>query len=237
MNPRERIFVAIDTTDMEEAKFLATSVRKYVGGIKLGIKFHNINGLNGVRKIADDIPLFLDLKYHDIPNTVAGAVRSAVTISRPKIINIHASGGLAMMLAAVEANLEAANKIGIIPPLMIAVTVLTSINDDDLAMIGQDYPSYIQVKRLALLAKRSGCDGVVCSPHEIDILRLNCGAGFSLIVPGIRPSDLIRDDQKRKMTPEAAIAAGADYLIIGRPITQAPNPAAAAQLISDKLIS
>ncbi|AHC73841.1 orotidine 5'-phosphate decarboxylase [Candidatus Endolissoclinum faulkneri L5] len=236
MNTCERIFVAIDTTDMEEAKSLVTRLRKHVGGIKLGINFHNTNGHDGVRKIAEDIPLFLDLKYHDIPNTVAGAVRSAVSVCRPKIINVHASGGVAMMLAAVEANLETADKIGITPPLMIAVTVLTSIDDDDLAMIGQSCPSRIQVKRLALLAKKSGCDGVVCSPHEIRILRLNCGDGFRLVVPGIRPFDLTKDDQKRKMTPKAAIAAGADYLVIGRPITQAPNPAAAAKSISNMLL-
>ncbi|SDF28445.1 orotidine-5'-phosphate decarboxylase [Thalassobaculum litoreum] len=236
MQPHERILVAIDTPDMATARALAARVRAHVGGIKLGMEFHNANGPEGVREIAGDTPLFLDLKYHDIPNTVAGAIRSAVTTCRPRIINIHASGGPAMMRAAVAANKEAAEKIGIEPPLMIAVTVLTSIDDSDLDAVGQATPSGDQVKRLALLAKAAGCDGVVCSPHEIAALHAACGEDFTLVVPGIRPADAAEDDQKRKMTPADAVAAGADYIVIGRPITQAADPAAAAKAIAESLL-
>ncbi|WPZ36687.1 orotidine-5'-phosphate decarboxylase [Thalassobaculum sp. OXR-137] len=236
MQPHERILVAIDTPDMATARTLASKVREHVGGIKLGMEFHNANGPGGVREIAGETPLFLDLKYHDIPNTVAGAVRSAVTTCRPKIINVHASGGPAMMRAAVAANREAAEKIGIAPPLLIAVTVLTSIDDSDLAAVGQATPSGDQVKRLALLAREAGCDGVVCSPHEIASLHAACGGDFVLVVPGIRPADAAEDDQKRKMTPADAVAAGADYIVIGRPITQAADPAAAARTIAESLL-
>ena len=236
MQPHERILVAIDTPDMATARALAARVRGHVGGIKLGMEFHNTNGPEGVREIAGDTPLFLDLKYHDIPNTVAGAVRSAVAACRPKIINIHASGGPAMMRAAVAANKEAAEKLGIAPPLMIAVTVLTSMDDADLAAVGQATPSGDQVKRLALLAQEAGCDGVVCSPHEIAALHAACGEDFVLVVPGIRPADAAEDDQKRKMTPADAVAAGADYIVIGRPITQAADPAAAAKAIAESLL-
>lgn len=236
MKPHERILVAIDTPDMAKARDIADRVRGLVGGIKLGMEFHNANGPDGVRTIAGDTPLFLDLKYHDIPNTVAGAVRSAVATCRPRIINVHASGGPAMMRAAVEANAEAADKAGIPRPLMIAVTVLTSIDDADLAAVGQATPAGDQVKRLALLARDAGCDGVVCSPHEIGALHAACGDDFTLVVPGIRPADAPEDDQKRKMTPADAVAAGADYIVIGRPISQAADPAAAAKAIAESLL-
>lgn len=236
MKPHERILVGIDTPDMAKAKHIADRVRGHVGGIKLGMEFHNANGPEGVRAIAGDTPLFLDLKYHDIPNTVAGAVRSAVSTCRPRIINVHASGGPAMMRAAVEANAEAADKTGIPRPLMIAVTVLTSIDDADLAAVGQATPAGDQVKRLALLSREAGCDGVVCSPHEIAALHAACGNDFTLVVPGIRPADAPEDDQKRKTTPADAVASGADYIVIGRPISQAADPAAAAKAIAESLL-
>jgi len=235
MRSRDRVLVAVDTPDLQKARSIVDGVRDHVGGIKLGMEFHNANGPDGVRAIAGDTPLFLDLKYHDIPNTVAGAVRSAVAACRPRIINIHASGGPAMMRAAVVANREAAAAAGIAPPLLIAVTVLTSLDDGDLEAVGQAIPSGDQVRRLALLAREAGCDGVVCSPHEIGSLRAACGPDFTLVVPGIRPADAAEDDQKRKMTPPDAVAAGADYIVIGRPITQAPDPAAAAKAIAESL--
>ncbi len=235
MRAQDRILVGIDTPDMSVARRIADAVRGHVGGIKLGMEFHNANGPDGVRAIAADTPLFLDLKYHDIPNTVAGAVRSAVTTCRPRILNVHASGGPAMMRAAVAANREAAAAAGIAPPLLIAVTILTSLDDGDLDAVGQATPVGDQVKRLALLARTTGCDGVVCSPHEIAALRAACGPEFALVVPGIRPAGAAEDDQKRKMTPADAVAAGADYIVIGRPITQAPDPAAAAQAIAESL--
>lgn len=235
MRPRDRILVAIDTQDVNQAKALAGAVTGSVGGIKLGMEFFNANGPSGVRAVAGDTPLFLDLKYHDIPNTVAGAVRSAVAACRPKIINIHAAGGAAMMEAAVAANRSAAEKVSIARPLMIAVTVLTSLDDDDLEAVGQVGPSGEQVTRLALLAKAAGCDGVVCAPQEIETVRAACGPDFVLVVPGIRPADSAGDDQKRTMTPADAVAAGADYIVIGRPITQAVDPGAAAAAIAENL--
>lgn len=235
MRPRDRILVAIDTQDVNQAKALAGAVTGSVRGIKLGMEFFNANGPSGVRAVAGDTPLFLDLKYHDIPNTVAGAVRSAVAACRPKIINIHAAGGAAMMEAAVAANRSAAEKVGIARPLMIAVTVLTSLDDDDLEAVGQVGPSGEQVTRLALLAKAAGCDGVVCAPQEIETVRAACGPDFVLVVPGIRPADSAADDQKRTMTPADAVAAGADYIVIGRPITQAADPGAAAAAIAESL--
>jgi orotidine-5'-phosphate decarboxylase len=235
MRPRDRILVAIDTQDVNQAKALAGAITGSVGGIKLGMEFFNANGPSGVRAVAGDTPLFLDLKYHDIPNTVAGAVRSAVAACRPKIINIHAAGGTAMMEAAVAANRSAAEKVGIARPLMIAVTVLTSLDDDDLEAVGQIGPSGEQVTRLALLAKAAGCDGVVCAPQEIETVRAACGPDFVLVVPGIRPADSAADDQKRTMTPADAVAAGADYIVIGRPITQAADPGAAAAAIAESL--
>lgn len=235
MDPRERILVAIDTPDVRAAKTLAEQVGDAAGGIKLGLEFFNATGPEGVRTVVADRPLFLDLKYHDIPNTVAGAVRSAVRTCKPMILNVHAAGGRAMLRAAVAANKEAAGAIGIAPPSLIAVTVLTSLDDDDLDNTGQRGPVVDQVTRLAALAQEAGCDGVVCSPREIAAIRRVCGATFQLVVPGIRPASSAADDQKRTLTPAEAVAAGADYLVIGRPITQASDPAAAAIAIADEV--
>jgi orotidine-5'-phosphate decarboxylase len=165
--------------------------------------------------------VFLDLKFHDIPQTVAGACQSAAALG-VWMVNVHAAGGLSMMKEAYHAiqTYPPAQR-----PLLIAVTILTSLNEQDLQAIGyQDNPAEM-VLRLARLAHQAGLDGVVCSAHEIPVLRANLPAEFLLVVPGIRPpADLPADDQKRVMTPQAAIAAGADYLVIGRPLTQAPNP-------------
>ena len=232
---RDRILVAVDTSDVAFAKDLATALHGQVGGIKLGLEFFNAAGPTGVRSVAGDTPLFLDLKYHDIPNTVAGAVRSAVAASRPMMLNIHASGGSAMMEAAVSANAETAAAEGLERPLLIAVTVLTSLDDDDLTSVGQSGPTPDQVVRLASLAQAAGCDGVVCSAREIAAIRSACGPDFALVVPGIRPAGSDVDDQKRTMTPAEAVAAGADYIVIGRPITRASDPGAAARTIAEGL--
>jgi len=228
---RNPVLVAIDTTDLDRAKALAGRLSGAVGGLKLGLEFFNAHGPQGVREVAGGRgDLFLDLKYHDIPNTVAGAVRAAVALG-PMMLNVHASGGAAMMRAALEAADDAARRFGTRRPLVIAVTVLTSMDDDDLRAVGQGAPAAGQVVRLARLAQDCGLDGVVCSPREIVAIRKACGADFRLVVPGIRPVGTATEDQKRVMTPQEAMAAGADWLVIGRPITGAADPAAAAQEI------
>ncbi len=226
-----RVFVALDTTSVADAVDQARAMRGAVAGVKLGLEFFNANGPAGVRQvIAEGLPLFLDLKFHDIPNTVAGAVR-AVTPLGPYMLNLHVGGGAAMMRAALDAATDTAAKVGVRRPLVIGVTVLTSLADDDLAAVGQQGPAADQVRRLAALAQGAGLDGVVCSPQEIEMLRRDCGRDFVLVTPGIRPAGAALGDQKRVMTPGEAIAAGADYLVIGRPILAAPDPKAAADAI------
>ncbi|MEQ8665029.1 MAG: orotidine-5'-phosphate decarboxylase [Rhodospirillales bacterium] len=231
MKPTERIFVAIDTPDLGRAVSLAQSLRGLVGGVKLGKEFFTANGPQGVHEIsAAGMPVFLDLKFHDIPNTVAGAVRSSLAL-KPVIVNVHAAGGRAMLEAARDAAAEA----GADRPLVIAVTVLTSLDRADLDATGIHDSVVEQVTRLAVLARDSGLDGVVCSAHEIMRLRGACGRDFKIITPGIRPEWAASGDQKRIVTPAEAINLGADYLVIGRPITGADDPADAARRIADEL--
>jgi len=227
---RERIFVALDTTDLERAARLSRELAGSVGGLKVGKEFFTAHGPDGLRLAVGGEPLFLDLKFHDIPNTVAAAVRAALRLS-PRILNVHASGGRAMLEAARDALREGADDTGVEPPWLIAVTVLTSLDDRDLAEVGQSGPAVEQVLRLARLAQDCGLDGVVCGPREIAPLRAACGRDFKLVVPGIRPTWAATGDQKRVMTPQAAVAAGADVIVVGRPITAADNPLAAAQRI------
>ncbi len=232
--PRERIFVGLDTPDIDKAARIAKSLVGTVGGVKIGKELFTAQGPDGVRVAAGGAPLFLDLKFHDIPNTVAGAIRAAVHL-RPRIVNVHASGGRAMMMAAAEAAREAAEDLGVERPRVIAVTVLTSLDAADLEEVGQMGPPAAQVERLARLAQASGLDGVVCSPREIARLREACGPDFLMVVPGIRPSWAAAGDQKRIMTPAEAVAAGADHIVIGRPITAAEDPLAAARRIVAEL--
>ena len=234
MNPP--FFIALDMTDALKAAQLALRLRGHAGGVKLGLEFFNANGPSGVRQVIQGGErLFLDLKLHDIPNTVAGAIRAVVPLS-PYLVTVHASGGGAMMRAAAEAAGETATKLGQSRPKIIGVTVLTSLADDDLQATGQRGPMLDQVRRLALLAQDSGLDGVVCSPHEVAPLRAECGQDFLLVVPGIRPSWAVAGDQKRVMTPGQALRAGASYLVIGRPITAAENPADAARQVEAELV-
>jgi len=231
MSIRNPILCAIDTPDPAAARCLADAVGPVVGGIKLGLEFFTANGREAVRRVAGAAPLFLDLKLHDIPNTVEGAVR-AVAPLEPMLLTLHCAGGAAMMTAAARAAAAAAGAGSLRRMKIIGVTVLTSLNDADLASIGQIGPALDQVRRLAALARQSGLDGVVCSPHEVAALRRDCGPDFLLVVPGIRPANAARqDDQKRVMTPRQALDAGADYLVIGRPITASPDPAAACRAI------
>jgi orotidine-5'-phosphate decarboxylase len=221
------IFVAIDTPDLDRALALARAVGPHVGGLKVGLEFITAQGPDGIRAIAAlGKPVFADTKFHDIPNTVAGAAREIAKLG-VAMFNIHASGGEAMMRAAKEA----ASSIN--PEMkLIAVTVLTSLDDGVLETVGQRGPAAEQVVRLAKLAQTSGLDGVVCSAHEIAALRKTCGRDFLLVVPGIRPAGSDLADQRRVMTPAEAAHAGADILVIGRPIAAAPDPAKAARDIA-----
>ena len=229
------IFCAIDRPDLDGALALGRALVGAVGGLKLGLEFVTANGPDGVRRVVDlGLPVFLDVKFHDIPNTVAGAMRAVVPL-RPAIVNVHASGGPAMMKAAREAAAEAAQAEGLPMPMVIAVTVLTSLDDADLAAVGQRNPAEAQAVRLAELAQEARLDGVVCSPKEILAIRKACGAGFKLIVPGIRPLWSATGDQKRFSSPASALEDGADYLVIGRPITAAPDPAEAARRIAEEI--
>ena len=235
--PHERIFVALDTKDMEQAKTWASAVRGRLGGVKLGLEFFNANGPQGVQAVQAELQnqsLFLDVKFHDIPNTVAGAIASVVPLGLG-IVNVHALGGQKMMQSAVQSAMDTAKQHGIAQPLTIAVTILTSMDDTDLRGIGFDNTPQSQAVHLAKLAQDSGMDGVVCSAHEISPIRKACGDDFQLIVPGIRPAWAESGDQKRIMTPRDAINAGADYLVMGRPITQAPDIHQAIDWVVDEI--
>jgi len=229
--PHERTFVALDTTDLAHALRLAKALSGHVGGMKVGKEFFTACGPDGVRAVADcGMPVFLDLKFHDIPNTVAGAVRAALPL-QPMMLDVHAAGGEAMMRAAVDA----ADQAGAERPLVLGITVLTSMDESDLQGVGVDSAVPDQVLRLATLAQYSGLDGVVCSAREVEDLREHLGKDFKLIVPGIRPKWAASDDQKRIVTPAVAVAIGADYLVIGRPITGAADPVEAADKIAAEI--
>ncbi len=234
LDPKDRIFVALDTQDLSRAAALARGLAGLVGGVKIGKEFFTAHGPDGVRAVAGGVPLFLDLKFHDIPNTVAGALRSAIHL-RPALVNVHAAGGRAMLEAAVQAVAEGAEDADVPRPQLLGVTVLTSLGEEDLGDVGQAGPLTDQVLRLAGLAQSCGLDGVVCSPREIAALRAACGPDFLLMVPGMRPGWAASGDQKRVMTPGEALAAGADYLVIGRPGTGAQDAAAAARRIVEEI--
>ena len=234
-NAVSRLLCAIDTTDIELAKALSKNLAGKVGGVKLGLEFYGAHGPDGVRHVVGDRhPLFLDLKLHDIPNTVAGAIRGAAALS-PFLTTVHAAGGPAMLRGAMAAAVRSGDQNGGQRPKVIAVTVLTSFDDNDLAAVGMQGPVQEQVLRLADLAQECGVDGVVCSAHEIRTLRQRCGDDFLLVVPGIRPAWSTAHDQKRIITPSEAMNEGADYLVVGRPITQASNPVEATGRIIEEM--
>lgn len=220
------IFVALDTPELDRALQLAEAVRGHAGGLKLGLEFYSAQGPEGVRQIASlGVPVFLDLKLHDIPNTVAKAVESLRPLE-PAILTVHAAGGAAMLRAAKAAAGQRTR--------VVAVTVLTSLDADDLACIGVDSAPSDQVVRLAMLARDSGIDGIVCSGAEVASVRSLWPDGF-FVVPGIRPADADAGDQKRVVTPAQAIDDGASVLVIGRPITAAPDPGRAIAEIAGSL--
>lgn len=236
MRPTDRFFAALDMQDVAGARDMAARLSGLVGGVKLGLEFFMAQGPAGIRAVMAEsgLPLFLDLKLHDIPNTVAGAVRSVAPLA-PTFLTIHASGGPAMIRAAADAAREEAARQGLARMRILAVTVLTSLSDEDLAAVGQGVPAADQVRRLAGMAQAHGADGVVCSPAEVALLRQDLPSDFTLMVPGIRPTWAAANDQKRVMGPAAAVAAGADHLVIGRPITADADPAAAARRIAQEL--
>lgn len=221
-----RIFVALDTPDLDRARTLVQKVRHHVGGVKLGLEFFCANGPAGVRAIEEiGLPVFLDLKLHDIPNTVAKAVQSLAPLA-PAVLTVHASGGRAMLedaKAAAHPNTR-----------VVAVTMLTSLDDDDLAAIGVGGSAHDHVLRLADLAREAGLDGIVCSGAEVKAAHRAWPKGY-FVVPGVRPAEGATGDQKRVVTPRRALDDGASMLVIGRPITQASDPDEAARAIAATL--
>jgi len=229
------IICAVDTTEVTKADTLIGAVRESIGAVKLGLEFFTANGAAGVRSLLHhNLPVFLDLKFHDIPNTVSKAILATAGINS-FMMTVHSSGGRAMLQASIDASMQVAAITGKERPLIIGVTVLTSLDQDDINMLGINHTLNDQVARLADLAQSCRLDGVVCSPYEITALRKQCGNDFMLVVPGIRPSGSEKGDQKRTLTPKEALKKGADYLVIGRPITKAENPAEAAKSIREDL--
>ena len=235
MKPSDRIYCALDTVEIQKAVNLAETLNGVVGGIKLGLEFYCANGADGFKAVAETgMPIFLDLKFHDIPNTVAGAIRAVAPLA-PKILTIHTQGGPEMMRRAAETAAEEAAKHGHAKPWVTGVTILTSLDDADMKAIGVEDIVADQVARLAALGAENGLDGMVCSPREITLARTATNPDFKLVVPGIRPAGSAAGDQKRVMTPFDAVEAGADVLVIGRPITQADDPRAAAVAIANTI--
>jgi len=228
--------VALDAPDLATAETWAGAVAPHAGLLKVGLELFSAEGGVAVRRIAQHGPVFLDLKLHDIPNTVAGAVRALAPL-QPAWLTIHAAGGAAMIAAAREAAEKAADRAGGAQRMRIlAVTVLTSLDAAALAETGVAGGTVQQVLRLARLAVAAGADGLVCSPREVAPLRDALGDGPALVVPGVRPAGSAADDQARTATPEEMAAAGADFVVVGRPITKAPDPAAAAAAIARALV-
>ncbi|OYY72227.1 orotidine-5'-phosphate decarboxylase [Sphingomonas sp. 28-63-12] len=221
-----KVFVALDTPDLAKARAMALRVRHHIGGIKLGLEFFLANGRAGVREMADiGLPIFLDLKLHDIPNTVAKAIQALGDLE-PAILTVHAAGGRAM--------LEDAKAAAPLHTKVVAVTTLTSLDGTDLRSIGVSSDPHDQVMRLTELAMAAGVDGIVCSGAEVAAAHKLWPRGY-LVVPGLRPADGAAGDQKRVVTPRAALDAGASVLVIGRPITQATDPDLAARAIEATL--
>jgi len=233
-NPK--VLVALDFANPMHALALADRLDPQACGIKVGKELFVLAGPEPVRWMVErGFRVFLDLKFHDIPNTVAQACAAATRLG-VWMMNVHAAGGAAMLAAAREAVATTAASENRPRPLLIAVTVLTSLADADLRAVGIEGTPAGAAERLARLAAAAGLDGAVCSAQEAPVLRAACGRDFKLVTPGIRPAGSAKDDQTRIVTPAAAVAAGADYLVIGRPITQAPDPLAALAAINASLV-
>ena len=228
---RERLIVALDVDTSEQATDLVRQLAGEVGMFKIGKQLFTHAGPQAVRQIQDlGGEIFLDLKFHDIPNTVAKAAIEATRLG-VKMFNVHASGSLEMMRMTVKEVKRVCRQQKLRKPIMLAVTVLTSLNQDDLQRVGVERKVADQVVRLALLTKEAGMDGVVASPHEVADIREACGRRFVIVTPGIRPSDGNFNDQQRVMTPQEAVRGGVDYIVVGRPIIEAKDPIAAARAI------
>jgi orotidine-5'-phosphate decarboxylase len=234
---RSRLLVALDVDSRARALELVQALDGVVGGVKIGSRLFTMEGPSFIKALTDQgAKVFLDLKWHDIPNTVAQAVEAG-TATGAWMMNVHASGGVPMMQAAARAAANAADKLGLPRPLVIAVTVLTSMDDDTLRQVGVGRPLMEQVVTLAEMAKAAGLDGVVASPLETAAIRARCGADFLVVTPGIRGASAgaEKNDQSRTMGPAEAVRAGASYLVVGRPIIASPDPRQAAQAIADEL--
>jgi orotidine-5'-phosphate decarboxylase len=229
----DQLLIALDVDAAAEARSLADRLRGVAGGFKIGSRLFTSHGPTIVEQlVARGDRIFLDLKYHDIPNTVAGAVAAATRLGA-WMVNVHASGGAAMMRAAREAADREAARLSAPPPLLIAVTMLTSLVEGALEEIGVSAQMADQVGRLAALAQAAGLDGVVASPQEIALIRAQCGKDFTIVTPGIRGGTAgVADDQRRTLSAREALAAGASYLVVGRPIIAASDPRAAAEQIA-----
>jgi len=236
MEPKDRIILALDVDSLRAAEDAVRLLKDHVGAFKIGFELFVSEGpavVSAVQRLGGSV--FLDLKLHDIPNTVAMAAKAATRLGAT-FIDVHASGGRAMMAAAKKASAEAALSYGVHAPVLLAVTVLTSLGEADLKddlNINRDPEG--QVVSLALLAKESGMDGVVASPQEVAAIRRAVGREFVIVTPGVRPQWAGKDDQKRVATPAEAVTAGADYLVIGRPILKAADPVEAAIKVVDEL--
>ncbi|HEY6996846.1 MAG: orotidine-5'-phosphate decarboxylase [Candidatus Binatia bacterium] len=228
---RERLIVALDLDDLDLATELVRSLAQEVGMFKIGKQLFTHAGPQAVRLIQDlGGEIFLDLKFHDIPNTVAKAAIEATRLG-VKMFNVHASGSLEMMRLTVKEVERVSRQQKLRRPIMLGVTVLTSLGQEDLQRLGVEHKIADQVVRLALLTKEAGMDGVVASPHEVADIRHACGQRFVIVTPGIRPAESQRNDQQRVMTPADAVRAGVDYIVVGRPILEAQNPVKAARAI------
>ncbi|HET7184170.1 MAG TPA: orotidine-5'-phosphate decarboxylase [Terriglobales bacterium] len=244
---RERLIVALDVPSAPEARRIVATIGDSAQIYKVGKQLFTAEGPQIVRDlVASGRDVFLDLKYHDIPNTVASAVRMAAQLG-VRMLTVHASGGLRMLRAAVEAAATASVATALSPsgginsaatrPLILAVTVLTSLKDEDLTEIGVSGRVIDQALRLAALARTAGCGGVVTSAREVREIRRELGTGFAIVTPGIRPAGNAKADQERVVTPAEAISAGASHIVVGRPITASPDPAASARRILDEIAS
>lgn len=234
-SPKDKIIFALDVEHFAEAQRWVNLLKDYVGLFKVGKQLFTHAGpkvIDMIRQKGQKV--FLDLKYHDIPNTVAKAGEEATKLN-VTMFNLHALGGSEMMRKTVEASKSMAKSLGIPKPIILAVTILTSMDEDALKEVGVQGPLLEEVGRLAFLSSKAGVDGVIASPQEIGIIREQCGGKFLIVTPGIRaPSDK-KDDQKRTLTPKEAISAGANYLVIGRPIKEAKDPLEAVQKIIEDI--
>jgi orotidine-5'-phosphate decarboxylase len=238
MDPRERVILALDVDNAYQAIRMVGQLGGHVGAFKVGLELVNAAGVGIFEKLKDAgaARLFYDCKLHDIPNTVAGAAR-AIARHEVWMMNVHAAGGSRMVQAAADALQSASAEAGVIPPLLLGVTLLTSVSADELRNeLHSELATEEYVTAMARLVQSAGGQGVVASPHEIEAVSAACGPGFVIVTPGVRPAGVDAGDQRRTMTPGEAVRRGADYLVIGRAITAAPDPVDAARRITEEIV-